>query len=72
MSTAPTTHTGYINRNEQVTIRNTQKPGNDHLQYVYQLACSMCGCNYGANGTDIQERLCPNCQKGKPSLKYGD
>jgi hypothetical protein len=42
------------------------------LQYIYQLACSMCSCNYGANGSDIHERLCPNCQKGKPGLIYGN
>jgi hypothetical protein len=47
MSTAPTTQIGYVNKNGQVTIRNTDQAGNDHLQYVYQLACSHCGRNYG-------------------------
>lgn len=50
MSTAPTTQTGYVNRNGQVTIRNTDLAGNDHLQYTYQLACSHCGHNYGSTG----------------------
>jgi len=31
MSTnAGTTKTGFVNGNGQVTIRNTQRPGNDH------------------------------------------
>ena len=63
-----TTATGNVNRNKQVTIRNTQQPGNDHLQYLYQMACSLCGHNYGSNGTDIHERKCPKCQQGKPGL----
>ena len=70
MSTAPTTQTGYVNRNGQVTIRNTDLAGNDHLQDTYQLACSHCGHNYGSNGSDIFERKCPKreCQGGKPGL----
>ncbi len=70
MSTAPTTQTGYVNRNGQVTIRNTDLAGNDHLQYTYQLACSHCGHNYGSNGSDIFERKCPKreCQGGKAGL----
>jgi hypothetical protein len=63
-----TTTAGYVNRNRQVAIRNTQQPGSDHLQYVYQLACAECGHNYGANGSDIHERKCPKCQGGEPGL----
>jgi len=32
MRTSLTTQTGYVNRNGQATIRNTDLPGNDHLQ----------------------------------------
>jgi hypothetical protein len=63
-----TTTVGYVNPNGQVTIRSTGLPGTDHLQYVYQLACSHCGENYGANGTDIHDRKCPKCQGGAPGL----
>ncbi|HEY2392991.1 MAG TPA: hypothetical protein VGK22_17570 [Candidatus Angelobacter sp.] len=66
----PTTKTGYVNRNGQVVIRNTGLPGTDHGQKIYQLACSICGHVYGANGTDIFERKCPDCQGGKPGLEY--
>jgi hypothetical protein len=63
-----TTITGFVNVHGQVTIRNTGAPGNDHLQYVYQLVCSRCGHDYGANGSDIHKRRCPSCQKGIDGL----
>jgi hypothetical protein len=65
-----TTATGFVNRNGQVTVRHTGLPGTDHLQYVYQVACSECGHNYGANGSDIHDRKCPKCQQGAPGLDY--
>jgi len=64
----PTTSIGYVNRNGQVVIRNTGSPGTDHGQTVYQLGCSHCGHVYGANGSDIHLRKCPNCQDGMPGL----
>jgi len=65
---AKTTKPGYANKHDQVVIRNTGKPGTDHLQKIYQLGCSRCGNAYGANGTDIFEHKCPSCQGGKPGL----
>ena len=65
-----TTVNGYVNRNGQVTIRNTQQAGSDHLRYVYHLACSKCGYNYGSNGSDIFDRKCPECQGGRHGLPY--
>lgn len=69
-SESRTTCIGYVNRNGQVVIRNTSLPGTDHLQKVYQLGCSLCGNIYGANGTDIFQRKCPNCQSGAKGLSY--
>ncbi len=63
-----TTIPGYINRNGQVVIGPTGLPGTDHNQKVYHLRCSGCGLNYGANGSDIHQRRCPACGKGKPGL----
>lgn len=63
-----TTQIGFVNPHGQVTVRNTGAPGSDHLQYVYQLSCSHCGCVYGANGSDIHERKCPACQGDRPGL----
>lgn len=63
-----TTQPGFINMNDQITIRNTGSEGTDHNQYIYQLACSLCGYVYGANGRDIHERKCPRCQDGLPGL----
>jgi rubredoxin len=59
---------GYINRNGQVTVRDTGMPGTDHMQHVHQLACSKCGHVYGANGSDIHDRKCPMCQGGAADL----
>jgi hypothetical protein len=63
-----TTAVGFRNKNGQVVVRNTGTPGTDHLQYIYQLACSKCGNSYGANGSDIHERKCPACQGGAPGF----
>ena len=62
------TASGYVNKNGQVTIRDTGVPGTDHFQRVYQIACSHCGQVYGANGSDIHERKCPGCQGGVEGL----
>lgn len=64
----PTTSIGYVNRNGQVVVRNTGSPGTDHGQSIYQLGCSLCGNVYGANGTDIHLRKCPNCSEGAAGL----
>ena len=65
-----TTAPGYLNRNNQVVVRRTDIPGNDHLQYTYVLRCEQpsCGIEYGANGSDIFQRKCPRCQDGAPGL----
>ena len=65
-----TTSAGYLNKNGQVTVRDTGVPGTDYLQRVYQLACSKCGYVYGANGSDIHDRKCPKCQGGRPGLRF--
>ena len=63
-----TSEPGYCNRNNQEVIRNTGLQGTDHLQYIYEMVCRNCGRRYGSNGSDIHERRCPNCQKGKPGF----
>ena len=65
-----TTQIGYVNRNRQVTVRATDLPGNDHLQKIYVLQCEHCRHEYGANGSDIFQRKCPNCQDGAPGLSH--
>jgi hypothetical protein len=65
-----TTEPGFTNPFGQITIRNTGLPSTDHNQYGYQLACSKCGHVYGANGSDIHERRCPNCQGGRPGIPF--
>jgi hypothetical protein len=63
-----TTDPDYENPNGQVVVRNTGLPGTDFGQYVYELRCNHCGHHYGANGSDIHERKCPQCQCGRPGL----
>ena len=69
-SAARTTEQGYTNRNGQVVVGKTGLPGTDHNQYVYVLRCGRCGHRYGANGSDIWQRLCPRCGGGRPGLDY--
>jgi hypothetical protein len=66
-----TAKAGYVNLNGQVVIRNTGRPGTDRGQKIYQLGCSKCGHVYGANGSDIWDRKCPEskCQGGRPGFQ---
>lgn len=63
-----TTVPGFRNRNGQVVIGPTGRPGTDHNQQIYRLCCGACGLNYGANGSDIHIRKCPSCGGGRPGL----
>ena len=67
-----TTAIGYVNVNDQLCTGHRGKQGNDHRQLAYRVLClrSDCGHLYGANGTDIFQRLCPNCQSGAPSIQF--
>jgi 5-methylcytosine-specific restriction protein A len=67
-SRALSTQPGHINRNDQVVLGPTGRPGTDHGQSIYVLQCCKCGHDYGANGTDIAGRRCPNCQGGRPGF----
>ncbi len=67
---AGTTEPGYRNRNGQTVIRDTGFPGNDHIQRTYELECGTCGHRYCANGSDIFQRRCPNCDGGRPGLEF--
>ncbi len=68
---AETTEPGYRNRNGQVVIRDTGLAGNDHYQRVYEIECGRCRHRYGANGSDIWQRRCPECDGGRPGLDIG-
>lgn len=63
-----TTEPGYRKRNGQVVVHATHLAGTDHYQYVYVLRCRSCGHEYGANGSGIFQRKCPNCQGGAPGF----
>ncbi len=63
-----TTSPGYVNPNQQEVIRSTGLDGTDHNQKIYVLKCQLCGNEYGANGSDIHRRRCPNHDGGAPGL----
>jgi hypothetical protein len=61
---------GYVNRNGQICTGHRGTPGNDHQQRAYRVECGLCGHVYGANGSDMHERCCPECQSGAPGIPY--
>ena len=61
------TNLGYRNRNGQLVRRRTAIPGNDRYQRVHLLECGACGCEYGANGSDLWQRRCRICGYGRES-----
>lgn len=70
--TTKTTEIGYINRNNQKNHGTRGMDGNDHCQASYKLECLEFGCGavYGANGTDVFQRKCPQCQGGKRGIRF--
>lgn len=57
-----TTDIGYINKNNQRNNGRTDIPGTDFGQWFYDMECLECGHKYHANGSNIYEKKCPNCQ----------
>ncbi len=64
------TQIGSINRRGQRCCGHRGIPGNDHKQLAYKVECTICGHVYGANGSDLFERRCPECQRGARGIKY--
>ncbi len=64
-----TTEIGYVNRNNQKNNGRTDIPGTDFGQWFYDMECLDCGHKYHANGSNIYEKKCPNCQETKSSEK---
>jgi hypothetical protein len=70
--TTETTKIGYVNRNNQIVLGTRGIKGNDHGQLSYKLKCLNDDCEqeYGANGTDIFQRKCPECQGGIKGIDF--
>jgi hypothetical protein len=62
------TSIGFRNREGQTVVRKTDRQGNSPEQRVFVLRCTVCGHEYGAEGSEIYGRLCPRCQDGPPGL----
>jgi hypothetical protein len=52
---------GYANTKGQMCLGHRGKIGTDHNQFAYATKCDKCSNIYGANGSDLHERLCPRC-----------
>src|SRR5262245_27277108 len=59
---------GYRNRDGQLVVRKTDREGHSPEQRVFILRCTVCGHEYGTEGSEIYGRLCPKCQDGPPAL----
>ena len=59
---------GFRNREGQQVIRKTDREGRAPGQRVFILHCTVCDYEYGTDGADIYDRLCPKCQDGPPGL----
>jgi hypothetical protein len=59
---------GFRNREGQEVIRKTDREGRAPAQRIFVLRCTVCDHEYGTDGCDIYERLCPKCQDGPPGL----
>lgn len=59
---------GFRNREGQEVVRKTDREGTSPEQRIFVLRCSVCGHEYGCDGCDIYDRLCPKCQDGPPGL----
>ncbi|KQP62783.1 hypothetical protein [Methylobacterium sp. Leaf112] len=67
MATA-STDLGYVNRNDQMVLRKTGWPGNDHFREVYVLRCLECEHEYDVSETDTPVCHCPVCNGGRLEL----
>jgi hypothetical protein len=59
---------GYRNRDGQEVIRKTEREGSTPGQRIFILHCTVCDYEYGTEGSEIYDRLCPKCQDGAPGL----
>jgi hypothetical protein len=60
-----TTKRGYLNRNDQMVLRKGHRSDNHRFANGYRLQCQNCSHEYWANGCDIYQRKCPECQGGE-------
>lgn len=65
-----TTKIGYVNRNQQECGGHRGVVGTDHNQVAYWMECLHCGHVYGANGSDVFQRKCPECQGGEAGIEF--
>jgi hypothetical protein len=64
------TELGYVSRNDQCVIRDETIQRDDRRLKIYVLRCLNPDCRneYGATGSEVHQRKCPNCQGGRPGF----
>jgi hypothetical protein len=67
---APALKKGKVNPNRQRCRGTLGVPGEDGKSLVYKMECGLCGFAYGAEGGDVPDRRCPNCQGGPPGARF--
>ncbi len=58
-----TTDAGYVNKNNQKNLGYRGMSETHYNQKFFEMECLTCGHRYFANGCDVWERKCPNCQE---------
>lgn len=66
----PSVRIGRVNVHGQRCCGHRGVGGTDNFQYAYKVECTLCGYVYGANGSDMHERLCPICQGGAAGIQF--
>ena len=61
---------GYVNVKGQECQGHRGQAGTDHNQLAYRMECRHCSHIYGANGSDVHRRKCPECQGGAASIAF--
>ena len=65
-----TTQIGYVNPNNQKCLGTRGTMGSTRYARSYKMECLHCHHKYGANGGDVHERKCPECQNGVPGIPF--
>jgi hypothetical protein len=60
-----TVKVGYVNRNDQRVLMKLDRSSNHRFANGYALECKICERRYKANGCDVYQRKCPDCQGGE-------
>ena len=55
---------GSVNKNKQEVLGGCGESDNHPFAWLYDMLCRKCKFMYKANGCDVWQKKCPNCQGG--------